>query len=102
MSSNSSELYSSNEILNYLPLNSASFQSFLCMYIYNSLSRIRLDRTDTQFIPVIEDTSFNWRAVPSKQVIFCTCTTTGRNTSLKRIINCIDHLELYHVCIIKK
>lgn len=66
MSSNSYELYSSNETLRELPLNSASFQPLLCMYIYNSLSRIRLDSPDIHFIPVIEDTSFNWRALPSK------------------------------------
>lgn len=66
MSSNLYELGSSNETLSQLPLNSASFQPLLCMYIYNSLSRIRLDSTDIHFIPVIENTSFNWEALRSK------------------------------------
>lgn len=66
MPSNLYELYSSNETLSELLLNSASFQPLLFMYIYNSLSRITLDSTDIHFILVMEETSFNWRALSSK------------------------------------
>lgn len=62
----------------------------------------KIIRTDIQFIRVIEDTSFNWRVLSSKKVLFYTCTATGRNTSLKRMKNGVDHLELYRVYMIKK